>query len=891
MEAMKKKTNRFLWGSLIGLILLCVGVFVGITTFMLRESERTITQVVNLYMEEMNHQLQRHFGTLIGNRLLQVEGITEVVPPEQVETIDEDTAAVMEEYGRSRGFIYMALYNSEGREFLIYGDSVSIEDQDHYIDAMNEKRRTAAIGETASGETLLLYGISVDYPDSEGYPLPDGSRCTALAVGLPIQKLNEALSLSSDGGLIFSHIIRKDGSFIVRNSDISEENYFEWLQKDVDFGDEDREQVIGELKEAVIREEPYTMVFSVDGERRHVYCSHMENSEWTLVTVMPHGEVDDAVSGLGSQRIEVTLTGCAVLLAVTFVIFLVYMRMSRRQIEATEQAQKAAEHAQREAEQAQRKAEHAQREAEQAQKAAERAQKEAEHANLAKSEFLSNMSHDIRTPMNAIVGMTAIAAANIDKPEQVRNCLHKITLSSRHLLGLINDVLDMSKIESGKLNLNTELVSLRETMESLVSIVQPQVKVKGQTFNISIRNVLAEQVLCDGVRLNQILINLLSNAVKFTPEGGTISVTVAQEALPQDDTRVRTHFWVKDNGIGMTKAFQKKIFESFAREDTKRVQKTEGSGLGMAITKYIVDKMNGTIDVLSEPDQGTEFHVVLDLKKAETEEVRMELPGWKLLVVDDDELLCQDVVHSLEELGICAESARDGETAVEMARARDKEGRGYDIVLLDWKMPGMSGIETAKAFRERVGDHIPILLISAYDWSDFEAEARAAGVSGFISKPLFKSTLYYGLEPYIYPEHKNVKAAETPKSFKGVRILLAEDNELNWEIASELLSEKGFELDWAENGRQCVDQFLEKEPGYYQVILMDIRMPVMDGYEATQTIRNLQERPDGKEIPIIAMTADAFAEDINRCQEYGMNAHAAKPLDIDELVRIIERFL
>lgn len=856
MEALKKKTSRFLWGSLIGLILLCIGVFVWITTFMLRESENTITQVVNLYMEEMNSQLQRHFSSLIEMRLFQVEGITEIVPPDGADTFDAELAERLESAGRKRDFVYMALYNTEGEEFLIYGDPVSVINKDFYIEEMNGGRQTAATGETANGDVLLLYGISVGFPYSKGYTLPDGSRCTALTVGLPIEKLNAALALNGDGSLVFSHIIRRDGSFVVQNSDIPNNNYYEWLQNNADFGERETEQVIDELKNAVNREEPYSMVFSIDGERRHVYCTHLENSEWTLVTVMPHGGLDDAVAGLGGSRISVTLAGCGLLLAATLVIFFIYMGMSRRQIEATEKAQR-----------------------------------EAERANLAKSEFLSNMSHDIRTPMNAIVGMTAIASANIDKPEQVKTCLQKITLSSRHLLGLINDVLDMSKIESGKLNLNTELVSLRETMESLVSIVQPQVKAKGQSFNISVQHISSEQVLCDGVRLNQILINLLSNAVKFTPEGGSISVAVTQELSPRGEKWVRTHFRVKDNGMGMTPEFQKKIFESFAREDTRRVRKIEGSGLGMAITKYIVDKMEGTIEVQSKLEKGSEFHVTLDFEKAEVPEEEMSLPAWDMLVVDDDEQLCRDVVHSLDELGVHAEYALNGETAVRMAEERDREGRGYHIVLLDWKMPGIGGLETAKEMRGKIGNHIPILLISAYDWSDFEEEAKAAGISGFISKPLFKSALYYGLEPYTDSECQREEPVEAEENFGGVRLLVAEDNDINWEIANELLSARGFELEWAENGRQCVDMFMENEPGYYKAILMDLRMPVMDGYEAAKAIRNLEERPDGKEIPVIAMTADAFAEDVSRCLEYGMNAHVAKPLDIDELVRTIKRLL
>jgi len=485
--------------------------------------------------------------------------------------------------------------------------------------------------------------------------------------------------------------------------------------------------------------------------------------------------------------------------------------------------------------------------------------------------------------------MTAIASANVHNVQQVQDCLKKITLSSKHLLGLINDVLDMSKIESGKLTLNLDQVSLREVVESMVNIVQPQVKAKGQSFDVCISDIETETVYCDSVRLNQILLNFLSNAIKFTPEGGAIQVTLRQEPSPVGEDYVRNHFWVKDNGIGMSEEFQKRIFESFVREDTRRVQKTEGTGLGMAITKYIVDAMGGLIEVQSQPNVGSEFHVVLDMEKVEVPEEEMILPDWHMLVVDDDEQLCQTAVSSLQEIGVRADWALSGERAICMVEEQHRVHEEYHVILLDWQMPGMDGIATAREIRRRMGDEIPILLISAYDWSDIEEEARAAGVNGFIAKPLFKSTLFHGLKQYCMGIEEKQQSPERGVSLAGHRILVAEDNDLNWEIANELLSELGLELEWAENGKICVEKFEQSPVGYYAAILMDIRMPVMTGYEASDAIRAL-DRPD-KGVPIIAMTADAFSEDIQRCLDHGMNAHVAKPIDVSAISRLLEKYL
>ncbi len=522
-----------------------------------------------------------------------------------------------------------------------------------------------------------------------------------------------------------------------------------------------------------------------------------------------------------------------------------------------------------------------------------RLSQEAVYASKAKSEFLSNMSHDIRTPMNAITGMTAIAIANLDNRQKVENCLKKISLSSKHLLGLINDVLDMSKIESGKMTLSVEQISLREVIDGIVSILQPQFHTKSQNFNVIIRDISAETICCDSVRLTQILLNLLGNSVKFTPEGGSIQLSLYEETSPKGDPFIRIHILVEDNGIGMTKDFQEKIFDSFTRADSRRVHKIEGSGLGMAITKYIVDAMGGSIEVKSDLGEGTCFHVTLDLEKAQINEADMALPGSRVLLVDDDPQLCETTIAALSSMGIDADWTLDADSALLMLRSQSENQQEYDLILLDWKLPETDGVTLTREIRKRLTHQIPILLTSAYDWNEIADEAKAAGVTGFIAKPLFRSTLYYGLKPYLLPEHADAALKTEQKSqsdLSGKRILLAEDNDLNWEIASELLSELGLELDWAENGQICLEKFAGSAPGFYDAILMDLRMPVMTGLEASMAIRAL-EHPDALSIPIIAMTADAFAEDIQNCLNSGMNAHIAKPIDLDEMTKLLEKYL
>ena len=688
------------------------------------------------------------------------------------------------------------------------------------------------------------------------YPMKNGKTSEVLVAGLPMQYLNEALVLDNENSLVYSHIIHEDGSFVIRNGEAYRDNYFNRiLEMFSAYNGKEPEQYAKELQEAMEKKEDYSVLAKIDGLHRHLYCSPLPDSEWYLIAVMPYGTLDDAIHRLGVQRQNIMLGACSVILVAMLMIFLLYYRMSQQQLRELN-----------------------------------RAEREAVHANKAKSEFLSNMSHDIRTPMNGIVGMTAIAMANIDDKERVKDCLGKITLSSKHLLGLINDVLDMSKIESGKLTLNMNQISLHDTMESIVNIVKQQIESRKQHFDIFIQNIKTEEVYCDSVRLNQVLINLLSNAVKFTPEGGVINVYLEQRDSSLGENYVRCVFRVKDSGIGMTPEFQKTIFDTFTRERNAKVDRTEGTGLGMAITKCIVDAMGGTIELQSEIGKGTEFCVTLDLEKAVTKEADMFLPPWRMLVVDNNEDLCLSAVSSLKEIGIDAEWATDGKTAVELAKKRHEERESYEIILLDWKMPGMDGLETAKEIRKHLGENVPILIISAYDWSEIEKEAEQAGIHGFIGKPLFKSNLYIGLSRFMLDETKKEEKEEKKTvHFFGKRILLAEDNDLNWEIAEELLSEAGFELERAENGKVCVERFRQSPEGYFDVILMDIRMPVMSGYEAATKIRQLP-RQDA-ELPIIAMTADAFSEDIEHSKACGMNEHVSKPIDVDRLIQILKKYL
>ena len=518
----------------------------------------------------------------------------------------------------------------------------------------------------------------------------------------------------------------------------------------------------------------------------------------------------------------------------------------------------------------------------------------AESANRAKSTFLSNMSHDIRTPMNAIIGFTTLALSNIDDTDRVKDYLGKTLASSNHLLSLINDVLDMSRIESGKIHLEEVEVNLSDVLHDLKTIVSGQIYAKQLELYMDAMDVTDEDVYCDKTRLNQILLNLLSNAIKFTPAGGTVSVRVRQLA-----GKVRGcgqyEFRIKDNGIGMSQEFAQKIFEPFERERTSTVSRIQGTGLGMAITKNIVDMMGGTIEVQTAQGKGTEFTVCVPMR-AQTEqrpvEKITELEGLKALVVDDDFNTCDSVTKMLVKVGMRAEWTLSGKEAVLRARQSIEMSDVYHAYIIDWRLPDMNGIEVTRQIRS-LHDDTPIIILTAYDWSDIEVEAKAAGVTAFCAKPMFMSDLRETLMSALGQKSADAVQGLLPEKnadFKGKHILLVEDNELNREIAQEILREYGFLVDSAENGAVAVEKVSTAAPGSYDLVLMDVQMPIMDGYTATRKIRALDD-PARAKLPIIAMTANAFDEDRRNALESGMNGFLSKPIVIDDLVQELHKIL
>lgn len=522
------------------------------------------------------------------------------------------------------------------------------------------------------------------------------------------------------------------------------------------------------------------------------------------------------------------------------------------------------------------------------------AMKHAEAASNAKNDFLSAMSHDLRTPINGIVGMTAIAAAHLQDTNRVQDCLTKISESTAHLLSLINEVLDMSQIESGKIELSSEPFNIAALLQNVLNINYPGIQQKHHTVKVHIHLMEHEEVIGDPMRLTRITTNLISNAIKYTPNGGLVKLSLREKA-PMLQGYGCYELTVEDNGIGMSPQFQKKIFQPFEREDDVRNRRIQGTGLGMAITKNMAELMMGNIQFESEKDKGSIFRVTINLRLQKSNQDSIEhLVGLPVLVVDDDVDSCQTVVDILQNIGMHGEWTDNGVSAVQMVIAKHEQRADYLAVILDWKMPDVDGLETARRIRSAIGNEVPLIILTAYEWSTIEAEATEAGVDAFLSKPIYRAKLLQKMTELTSGHFKHV---DTPHALvpleslpPNCRILLAEDNELNMEIAVELLQMLGVQTDWADNGAAAVERFAKSDAGTYRLILMDIQMPLMDGYSATRAIRAL-DHPDSRSIPIVAMTADAFKKDEQLAHEAGMNAHLAKPVSIERLTQILQRFL
>ena len=634
-------------------------------------------------------------------------------------------------------------------------------------------------------------------------------------------------------------MIDADGNYIIKDHSFKNSNFFEFYRS-YNSGD----TAAQELFEKITSSTGSFSMYNSRGEKCILaYTPIASKAEWVLLSFMPMNELN--VNTENWMLVGIVSVGLLIL----FVFDLTVMLYFNQKLHA--------------------------------------AAREAAFANQAKTDFLSTMSHDIRTPMNAIIGLTTIAKKNLDDTESVRENLQKITLASNHLLTLINDILDISKVESGKLILSPQTFSIVEAVENLVNISQPMIKEKNIEFNFHINHMEKEYLYADQLRLNQIYINILSNAIKYTEPGGKVSVDLREEASEKEGC-VKLTYVVSDTGIGMSPEFMANMYQPFSRQTDSRVNSIQGTGLGLAITKQMVDLMNGTINCQSEPGKGTTFTVILDIPIAERQREDMVLEPMDVLIVDDDPILLETAADTLKSLGVTADCAESASKALEMISHRHETEQDYSIVILDWKMPDIDGIEMTRRIRSTVSPDIPILLISAYDRTDIEGAAKKAGTNAFISKPLFRSTLYDTINDVLGTGAKSAEPENDYSDLHGMNILIAEDFDVNWEVISALLEMYGINTERAENGRICVEKIKSAAEGSYDLIFMDIQMPEMNGLDATKNIRALDD-PWASSIPIIAMTADAFSENVTECLNAGMNGHISKPVDIKLVIKEIHR--
>ena len=759
------------------------------------------------------------------------------------------------------------LLDSIGTAHILEGDVGIWDDISHLADG--EERHTFISDTSNVDGTFLAFAQKLELPVTVG---EDENRFTHLVLLKDIKTLKKYYTTESYGGNAATYIIKKNGNLAYYDAEddiIGARNIFKALEK----AEYVQDRSFQEIREHLNTEGVVAANILLD-QTEYYYClTSLTAYDMTLMLLIPAEYVAVSTMDMMNSTIRVSITVMsimAVLLVLAFVSIIMVQRSS--QMVKVEQKNN--------------------QELNKLRLAAEDAMVAAESANKAKSTFLSNMSHDIRTPMNAVIGFATLALANVENTEKVKDYLAKILSSSNHLLSLINDILDMSRIESGKIQLDEQEANLSDMLHDIKTIISGQIHAKQMELYMDVLDVTDEDVFCDKTRLNQVLLNLLSNAIKFTLPGGTVSIRVTQRPNAPEGKGLY-EFRVKDNGIGMSQEFAERIFEPFERERTSTVSKIQGTGLGMAISKNIIDMMGGTITVQTEKEKGTEFIIRLALRlQAESRSVERikELEGLKALVVDDDFNTCDSVTKMLVQVGMRSEWTLFGKEAVLRARQSVELNDPFHAYIIDWRLPDMNGIEVTRQIRA-LGDDTPIIILTAYDWADIEDEARAAGVTAFCAKPMFMSDLRDSLLSALGQQEPRsdsvLPVVLNEEDFKGKHLLLVEDNELNKEIALEILGEYGFQVDTADNGAVAVEKVVASRPGDYDLVLMDIQMPVMDGYEATRCIRAL-ENPALAGIPILAMTANAFDEDKKASLECGMNGFLSKPIQIEELIQMLQ---
>lgn len=755
--------------------------------------------------------------------------------------------------------IDLALVDEDG---LVYFGSMFISEDENIAAFCENGEERFAVRYDGEGQSVesrsecLLFGVRI-----KPFTVEE-KTFTHLICRLHINELDDELKIDCYGGEGYSSVFDRDGDYIVnlnRSHNVRErDNFFDDMAKNrLENG-----VTMEEIRERIGRNEAFTVSLRADGKGVLMRFTPIEEVDWYLVMSVSRSVFEaQSVNLLQIVLLIFIVTAAAVVLVLWLIL------RGRQSAARAKADQKHREEL-------------------------NEALTMAESANRAKTVFLNNMSHDIRTPMNAIIGFTALAEKHIGETELLKGYLEKIGQSSAHLLSLINDVLDMSRIESGKVVIEEKPENLAEILQNVRSIIQTDIHARQLELCMDAVNVTHENVFCDKLRLNQILLNLLSNAMKFTPAGGRVSLCLIEKESLREG-RGEYELRVKDTGIGMSPEFAATVFEPFTRERTATVSGIQGTGLGMSITKNIVDMMNGTIEVQSEKDKGTEFIISLSFRLRDGEEAARlpELEGARALAAVGGAEFCQSVGQALRQAGLQAEQVVSGEEAVARAAESVETGDGYELYLVDRKMPDLSGLEAVRRIRKTVGDGVPILLLTDGDRADAEEAAKEAGVTDLLEKPLFPSVLNRALARlYGKTDAPEEPAEEETASFQGRRLLLVEDNELNREIATELLEEWGFLIETAVNGREAVEAVKTSAPGYFDAVLMDIQMPVMNGYEATRAIRALED-PALSGILIIAMTANAFEEDRQEALGAGMNDHVGKPIDVPALLNALRKYL